>query len=187
MPISGVLRLLSKNNRPAPFAALDALDRGETSNTAITMDHSQERNSGRDEIRTIRVQPLNPGQVPFPHATQAILIERYTTGRGDGKLHAHAVAELAITTAPVDLADAHVIARCVRDQWGIESLHFVRDVTYGEDASRARTGSLHRALATFRSLAISLTHLAGWTNNATAHDHYRYHPADSLRELGLTT
>ena len=74
----------------------------------------------------------------------------------------------------------------MRGQWAIESQHFVRDVTFGEDASRARTGSLPRALATFRSLAISLTHLAGWKNNAAAHDHYRNHPADALRELGLT-
>ncbi|MEU9454932.1 hypothetical protein [Streptomyces sp. NPDC048277] len=57
-------------------------------------------------------------------------------------------------------------------------------MTVGEDAGRARAGSLPRALATFRSLAISLAHLAGWKNNAAAHDHY--HPADALRELGLT-
>lgn len=106
-------------------------------------------------------------------------------GRCDGKQHA--VAELAITTAPVELADARVIARCVRAQWGIETLHHIRDVTYAEDASRARTGALPRVLATYRSLAISLAHLAGWTNIAEAHDHYRNHPADALRELGLTT
>ncbi|MFF3918317.1 hypothetical protein [Streptomyces sp. NPDC001852] len=41
-------------------------------------------------------------------------------------------------------------------------------MTFGEDASRARTGSLPRALATFRSLAISLAHLSGWKNNAAA-------------------
>ncbi|MGW1785062.1 hypothetical protein ACWCQQ_39095 [Streptomyces sp. NPDC002143] len=55
-----------------------------------------------------------------------------------------------------------------------------------QDASRARTGSLPQALATLRSLEISLAHLAGWTNNATAHDQYRNHPTDALRELGLT-
>ncbi|MGW1802907.1 hypothetical protein ACWCQN_45550 [Streptomyces sp. NPDC001984] len=120
----------------------------------------------------------------FPHATRALLIERYTTGRGDGKIHAD--AELDITTAPSDVADTAVLARCVRGQWAIEAQHFVRDVTFGEDACRTRTGSLPRALATFRSLAISLAHLAGWTNNAAAHDHYRNHPADALRELGLT-
>ncbi|MFJ4569615.1 hypothetical protein ACIP4U_39415 [Streptomyces caelestis] len=43
-----------------------------------------------------------------------------------------------------------------------------------------------RALTTFRSLAISLAHLAGRTNKAAAHDHYPNHPADALCELGLT-
>lgn len=46
--------------------------------------------------------------------------------------------------------------------------------------------ALDTALATFRNLTISLTHLAGWTNNPAAHDHDRNHPADALRELHLT-
>lgn len=173
-----------KENRARLFAQLDALEWNESSNKAITLAHSDEVNAGRHEIRTVRVQPLTPGQAAFPHARQALLIERTTTGRGDGKIHA--VAELAVTTTPPDIADADALARCVRGQWGIESQHFIRDVTFGEDTSRARTGTLPRALATFRSLAISLTHLAGWRNNAAAHDHYRHHPADALRELGLT-
>ena len=174
-----------KENRARLFAQLDALDWDERANPAVTVARTEETNSGRHEIRIVRVQPLQPGQVAFPHAAQALLVERYTTGRGDGKMHA--IAELGITTAPAPRADAAALARAVRDQWAIEAQHFVRDVTFGEDSSRARTGSLPRALATFRSLAISLAHLAGWTNNAAAHDHYRNHPADALRELGLTT
>lgn len=173
-----------KENRSTLFAQLDALDWDERTNTAITLHRTEETNSGRREVRIIRVQPLTPGQVSFPHATQALLIERYTTGRGDGKTHAD--AQLGVTTAPPEAADTTTLAHCVRDQWAIEAQHFIRDLTFGEDASRARTGSLPRALATFRSLAISLAHLAGWTNNAAAHDHYRNHPADALRELNLT-
>ncbi|MET7760947.1 hypothetical protein ABZS71_02505 [Streptomyces sp. NPDC005393] len=43
---------------------------------------TEEKNSTRHEIRTVRVQPLAKDQVRFPHATQALLIERDTTGRG---------------------------------------------------------------------------------------------------------
>jgi hypothetical protein len=175
---------LVKENRARLFAQLNALDWDESSNKAVTVHRTEEVNSGRHETRVVRVQPLAPGQVNFPHAPQALLVERYTTGRGDGKTHA--IAELGVTTAPAEAADTATLARCVRGQWVIEAQHFVRDVTFGEDASRARTGSLPRALATFRSLAISLAHLAGWTNNAAAHDHYRSHPANALRELGLT-
>ncbi|MFE4333749.1 hypothetical protein ACFRQM_31265 [Streptomyces sp. NPDC056831] len=86
-----------KGNRSTLFAALDTPDWDETTNPAITLHRTEETNSGRHQIRTVRVQPLVPGQVNFPHATQALLVERYTTGRGDGKIHAN--AELGITTA----------------------------------------------------------------------------------------
>lgn len=173
-----------KENRPVLFAQLDALDRDERSNTQVSVDRTAETNAGRHELRIVRGQPLTDGQVTFPHAARAVLVERYTSGRGDDKIPA--TAELGITTAPPATADAPTLARAVRGQWAIEAQHFIRDVTFGEDASRARTGSLPRALATLRSLAISLAHLAGWTNHAAAHDHYRNHPADALRELGLT-
>lgn len=46
--------------------------------------------------------------------------------------------------------------RLINGHWGIESLHWVRDVTYDEDRSQARTGTLPRVLATLRNLAISI-------------------------------
>ncbi|WP_327687102.1 ISAs1 family transposase [Streptomyces sp. NBC_00467] len=147
-----------KENRPTLYSQLDALDWAEAANDRNTVACTDEKNSSRHERRIVRVQPLPKGQVNFPHAPQALLIERYTTGRDDGKTHA--VAELGITTVPTATADVAVLARCVRGQWAIESQHFIRDVSFGEDASRARTGSPPRALATFRSLAISFAHLA---------------------------
>ncbi|WP_405721060.1 hypothetical protein [Streptomyces sp. NBC_00046] len=49
-------------------------------------------------------------------------------------------------------------------------------MTYGEDASRVRTGTAPRAMATMRNLAIGLMRQAGWTNIAAATDHYRSRP-----------
>ncbi|MFI2430407.1 hypothetical protein [Streptomyces sp. NPDC018693] len=98
-----------KENRAALFARLDALDWDETTNAHVTVHRTEETNSGRHEIRIVRVQPLGPGQVNFPHATQALLVERYATGRGARKIHAD--AELGITTAPSTVADTSVLAR----------------------------------------------------------------------------
>ncbi|MFF3918318.1 hypothetical protein [Streptomyces sp. NPDC001852] len=84
-----------KENRAALFAQLDALNWDETTNPQISMVRTEETNSGRHETRIVRVQALEDGQVNFPHATQALLVERYTTGRGDQKVHAD--AELGIT------------------------------------------------------------------------------------------
>lgn len=53
--------------------------------------------------------------------------------------------------------DAALIASSVRSHWGIEnSLHWVLDVTYGEDGSRARSGYSAQNLSTLRRLTHSM-------------------------------
>jgi hypothetical protein len=58
----------------------------------------------------------------------------------------------------------------------------VRDVTFGEDLSRIRTGAAPQVMATLRNLVISLHRLAGATNIAKA---LRHHARDALRPLHL--
>lgn len=53
------------------------------------------------------------------------------------------------------------IAALVRQHWGIESLHWLRDTAYREDHSTARTGSGPRVMAALRNLAIGAIHLLG--------------------------
>ncbi len=53
--------------------------------------------------------------------------------------------------------DAPKFARAVRGHWGVEnSLHWVLDVVFGEDDSRARTGYAAENLAATRRLAVNL-------------------------------
>ena len=53
--------------------------------------------------------------------------------------------------------DAEKFARAVRGHWGVENnLHWVLDVIFGEDQSRARTGYAAENLAQTRRLAINL-------------------------------
>ncbi len=54
------------------------------------------------------------------------------------------------------------IAACARGHWGIENkLHWVRDITYGEDASRVRTRTAPRNMASMRNLAIGALRASG--------------------------
>jgi hypothetical protein len=54
-----------------------------------------------------------------------------------------------------------------RGQWQIENrAHWVRDVTFGEDASQVRQGHGPQVMATLRNLAISLLRLGGHDNIA---------------------
>ncbi len=53
--------------------------------------------------------------------------------------------------------DAPRFARAVRAHWGVENqLHWVLDVQFGEDQSRARSGHAAENLATLRRLALNL-------------------------------
>ena len=138
--------------------------------------------SARHERRVTKVLPA-PAGLPFPDARQVILTERTTTGRGDDKVHA--VAALAITSAPTHLAGPADLAAIIRGHWGQEMVHHIRDCTYREDQSRVRTGHAARIMASARNLAISLANTAGWKNIPQANDHYRTHPTDALQLLGL--
>ena len=57
-------------------------------------------------------------------------------------------------------ADAARVLQLTRGHWGIENgLHWVRDVTLGEDACRVRTGAAPQVLAAIRNVVVHL--LAG--------------------------
>ena len=57
----------------------------------------------------------------------------------------------------------------IRGYWGVENkVHYVRDVTQGEDASRIRTSPLTQIWAIARSLALNLYRDHGFQNMAQA-------------------
>ena len=80
------------------------------------------------------------------------------------------------------------IAAYLRGRWEIENgLHWVREVTYGQDASRVRTGTAPRVMATLRNLAISALRQTGHTNIAAGLRHMARNPTRPLQLLGITT
>jgi predicted transposase YbfD/YdcC len=146
--------LPAKDNQPGLFDALDALPWRD----APVAHAAADRGHGRIETRTIQVLPA-PGDLPFPHVSQAYLIERHVTTL-DGRPLSD-VAALGVTSLDATRASPAVLARLVRGQWAIESLHWLRDTLYREDQSRVRTRSGPRAMAALRNLAIGALHLAG--------------------------
>jgi predicted transposase YbfD/YdcC len=64
---------------------------------------------------------------------------------------------------------AEVFAAGVRGHWSIEnSLHYTKDVTFKEDASKVRTGQAPENASLIRNIAINLFRMAGYTNMAQA-------------------
>lgn len=172
-----------KRNRPTLHRHLDALPWELAPRWCV-----RERGHGRSETRTVQVLPLGdyPGwsRVSFPYATHAFLIERSAIDHTSGRVRGRVV--LGVTSLPGRFAHPTQIAAYARGHWGIENkLHYVRDVSFGEDASRVRTGSGPRVMASLRNLAISALRLAGHTNMARALRHMARSPLRPLALLGI--
>ena len=89
----------------------------------------------------------------FPYAAQGFRVER-TTVLSSGKTRHEVV--FGLTSLAADRAGEAEVLALLRGHWGIEALHHIRDVTYDEDRSRARTGNGPQAMAALRNLAIAL-------------------------------
>jgi predicted transposase YbfD/YdcC len=73
-----------------------------------------------------------------------------------------------------------------RGHWGVENtLHYVRDMTMGEDACRVRTGSAPQILAGLRNSVIGLLKRAKCKNIAAALRHHAVHVSKALRMIGI--
>ena len=126
-------------------------------NTPIT--HREvEHGHGRVTTRTIQVLPAPPC-LPFPHLNQVWLIERYVHDHTGALMSS--VAALGVTSLTAPPAGPANITTLIRQHWGIESLHWLRDTVYREDNSTPRTGSGPHVMAALRNLTIGAIHLLG--------------------------
>ena len=139
----------------------------------------------RVETRTLRASPgLNGYLLGWAGLGQVLWLERRVWQRGRGETLESACA---ITSLRPEQADAEELLALWRGHWGIETrLHYVRDVTLGEDACRVHTGAAPQALAAVRNTVIALVRLAGGVNVAAALHRFAAKPAEALAAIGIT-
>lgn len=141
-------------------------------------DQHHDTGHGRRETRTVKALTLQtPGGIGFPHAQQAVRITRTRTVAGKRTRETvYLVASLPAAHAqPADLQ------QWARLEWHIENrLHWVRDVTFGEDAHRARTGTGPAVTAALRNTAIGFHRGNGETNIARATRRANRRPHDLI-------
>jgi hypothetical protein len=95
-------------------------------------------------------------------------------------------ATYALTSVPARRAPAAVLEQLWREHWVIENrVHYVRDVTFGEDAHQMHTGHAPQVLAVVRNALLDQLRAAGWTNMAAALRHYRWSVTDALQFIGV--
>jgi predicted transposase YbfD/YdcC len=168
---------------------------------------SREKGHGRIAERRLKIVSV-PAGIDFPDAQQVIQITRRTYRRPAGTTTAKTrktarkktttpakqarrkttgtkrwIREIvyAITSLPTHQAHPAELAIWIKGHWKIENqLHWVRDVTFAEDISQARTGAGPHTMASLRNLAISIVRLDGHTNIAKATRHNARRPARPL-------
>ncbi len=93
----------------------------------------------------------------------------------------------AITSLPFAQARPARLADLIRGHWTIENgLHWVRDVTFAEDASQLRTGTAPQVMASLRNLVIGALSQAGPVNLAAALRRHARDPHRPLATLGIS-
>jgi predicted transposase YbfD/YdcC len=136
---------------------------------------------GRVETRRLWASTALRGYSTWPGLQQVCKVERTVRSKRTTTTE----VRYAVTSLGPDVGPARLLALW-RGHWAIENrLHYVRDVTFGEDASQVRTGAAPEVLAALRNVVLGLLRAAGHTNIAAALRHYAWQPGTALRLLGL--
>jgi predicted transposase YbfD/YdcC len=179
--LGGHLMVQVKANQPTLLRQLRTLPWAQ-----VPVGHrTRGRGHGRRETRTVKATTVHtPGGLGFPHAAQAVRITRTRTLAGT------TTRETAYLVITLPAADAQPVDlnRWARRHWHIENrLHWIRDVTFGEDAHQARTGNGPAVAAVLRNTAIGYHRGNGETNIARATRRANRRPDDLINAVTSTT
>jgi predicted transposase YbfD/YdcC len=126
---------------------------------------------GRLETRTLECTTALNAYVDWPGVGQVV---RRTCERRivkTGKVSCEVT--YGITSLPAQVATAAQLEHFWRGHWTVENkVHYVRDVTLGEDAGQIHSGNAPQVLAALRNGIINLLRSTGATNIADALRHY---------------
>jgi len=174
--------LVVKENQPTLHDEIATLFAD--ADAAVSVAEETSRHSQRIEQRRLRASTELVGYTDWPGLAQTLCMERCVTDRRTGKTHRE-IAYAVTSLAPHRATPAQLLTLW-REHWHIENkLHWVRDVTFGEDGSTVRAGVGPQVLVALRNLAIGLLRLAGATNIAAACRRYAAQPALALTAVGL--
>jgi predicted transposase YbfD/YdcC len=180
--LQGDVVLTVKDNQPTLLA--DLVTYFQDTDARYQMAKTTDYHKGRIEVRQIKVSTELTGFLAtrWPGILQVAQLTRTVTTRRTGKTTQETVY-LITTLSPAKASPERLLA-LVRGHWSIEnSLHYVRDVTFGEDRSRLRTGHAPQIMAALRNLAITLLHRAHFFEMASARRHFAYQPQEALALL----
>ena len=122
---------------------------------------------GRLEQRPLTAIVDEAGFIDWPGVRQVFKLERKVTSQTTGVKRVETT--YGLTSLPPESASAEELLEWTRHHWGIENgLHYRRDVTLQEDATRMTSRSQAQAMATLNNFIVALSAKLGFTNLAAA-------------------
>ena len=140
-----------------------------------------DKGHGRLERRTLRTTTILTLHQRWPGLAQGFEVTRERVERGKKTVE----VVYGITSLKETEADARRLSGLVREHWHIENrLHYVRDVTLGEDACRVRKGSAPQVLAALRNAVVHLLSGVEAESRQAATERLAARPNEALHLLG---
>jgi len=171
------LRLLFASPAPVKRAGEGILPLPEQQAQTIDKGH------GRLEIRSIRVSSELKGYSDWPGLEQVFEIRRSFQYKGEWREQ----VRYGITSLPAPIAIPQRLLKLKRGHWTIENgLHYVKDVTMGEDRSTVHKDNGPKIMAALRNTAVSLLRRAGFSTIAARMRYNCGHPEAALQVLSLS-
>jgi predicted transposase YbfD/YdcC len=135
--------------------------------TARTVD----KGHGRYEERTITTSSLLNEYLAWPGVAQVFKLERRVIRLATGEVRHEVV--YGLTSLSADQAPPKRLMNLIRQYWGIENgLHYRRDKSLHEDATRMRNPNQAQNLATINNLVVGLLVAQGWRSLPEARRYY---------------
>ena len=177
--------LTVKKNQPDLYDAIALVFAKPVWGAKYRKTRRRSRRGDRWETRQLRsTEALNEylsKHLGWPRVGQVCEVRRRVEPKGRTVTETRcAITSLGPETGPGKLLDY------VRGHWEIENrLHYVRDATLGEDASRVRSGAAPQVMAALRNVVPGVLRNAGEINIAAAIRRIGWAPGQALTILGL--
>ncbi len=140
---------------------------------------------GRLEIRAIQTSEMLNEYLDWPGLGQVYRLERKFFWMRQSLIYRSSCeVEYGITSLSRKQAAPDKVLRVRRQHWQIETeLHYRRDVTFHEDATRMTIGSAGRILAIIHNLVLGLLKRAGFSNAAKGRRWFECHLSQAFALL----
>lgn len=133
----------------------------------FTTTESVSKGHGRLERRTLTLMVDEQQFIDWPGLTQVFKLEREVTTLRTGTSSKEVV--YGLTSCSTAKADAHQLLQWTRLYWHIENgLHYRRDVTLHEDATRTTLTQMAQVIALLNNFIVGLGQKLGFSNLASA-------------------